>query len=391
MERSEEVLSPSSDDGDADGSNGDDMHSSLATRKTVRLCPRKQPETCSSSKGGKRELFFNEATIRGLFHLSINDAALELGVGATSLKRVCRRLGIRKWPYRRARFADLGPGSYQKPIDSSSSPYGDENAETRGSTASDSKAAFTFEDHVETSDGASSLSSVSTTLNSVTSQISSISTTLNSITSQNSITSSDGSLSGAHRFQCQSTEQVPAHRFDSHSWRSLPSTSIPLQPPTHLPPNQPPSFVPEAQHPTPFQCPTNGNAYNQNGSLDLAAINAFLNSRSIALSCITSSLAANRSAYGSHLPTSRLCESSSSANTVQLPSSAPSVAPPSMGSVASRCRQAPQGMTSTNPVPGSFPVFGSHVALAPSANGSPQELLALLSQVAQLQAARRNA
>ena len=34
----------------------------------------------------------------------INDAAKQLGIGLTALKRRCRELGIRRWPYRQARM-----------------------------------------------------------------------------------------------------------------------------------------------------------------------------------------------------------------------------------------------------------------------------------------------
>ncbi|EKX36409.1 hypothetical protein GUITHDRAFT_117409 [Guillardia theta CCMP2712] len=35
------------------------------------------------------------------FHLSIEDASSALGIGKSTMKHVCRRLGLKKWPYTR--------------------------------------------------------------------------------------------------------------------------------------------------------------------------------------------------------------------------------------------------------------------------------------------------
>lgn len=39
--------------------------------------------------------------ISKFFHLSINDAATELGIGVTTLRYKCRRVGIKRWPNRK--------------------------------------------------------------------------------------------------------------------------------------------------------------------------------------------------------------------------------------------------------------------------------------------------
>lgn len=44
--------------------------------------------------------------IATLFHLPISEAAKRLGVGATVLKKRCRRLGIPRWPYRKLKSLD---------------------------------------------------------------------------------------------------------------------------------------------------------------------------------------------------------------------------------------------------------------------------------------------
>eukprot|EP00743_Colponemidia_sp_Colp-15_P007647 GILK01008274.1.p1 GENE.GILK01008274.1~~GILK01008274.1.p1 ORF type:complete len:827 (-),score=133.07 GILK01008274.1:315-2795(-) len=51
-----------------------------------------------------KELTFNE--LAQYFHLSMNDASKELGVCVTVLKKVCRDLGVVRWPYRKVRSLD---------------------------------------------------------------------------------------------------------------------------------------------------------------------------------------------------------------------------------------------------------------------------------------------
>lgn len=38
--------------------------------------------------------------LRRVFHLPIQEAAKELNVGQTVLKRICRKHAIKRWPYR---------------------------------------------------------------------------------------------------------------------------------------------------------------------------------------------------------------------------------------------------------------------------------------------------
>eukprot|EP00960_Hanusia_phi_P064073 765685-Hanusia_phi.AAC.1 len=47
------------------------------------------------------DLFFTEENLRSLFILRQDDAADYLGISRTSLKKVCRRLGVRRWPYKK--------------------------------------------------------------------------------------------------------------------------------------------------------------------------------------------------------------------------------------------------------------------------------------------------
>jgi len=44
--------------------------------------------------------------LSNFFHLPINDASKELGICTTLLKKICRRNGIARWPYRKIRSLD---------------------------------------------------------------------------------------------------------------------------------------------------------------------------------------------------------------------------------------------------------------------------------------------
>lgn len=44
--------------------------------------------------------------LAGVFHLPLPEAAKELGIGSTALKRVCRKQNIPRWPFRRLRSLD---------------------------------------------------------------------------------------------------------------------------------------------------------------------------------------------------------------------------------------------------------------------------------------------
>jgi len=52
--------------------------------------------------------------IATLFHLPISEAAKHLGVGATVLKKRCRRLGIPRWPYRKLKSLDNVSSNLEK-------------------------------------------------------------------------------------------------------------------------------------------------------------------------------------------------------------------------------------------------------------------------------------
>eukprot|EP00741_Cyanophora_paradoxa_P025678 tig00000388_g24781.t2 len=55
------------------------------------------PEVPAAS--GPRDTSFE--SISSLFHLPINEASKRLGICVTLLKKLCRRHGLSRWPYRK--------------------------------------------------------------------------------------------------------------------------------------------------------------------------------------------------------------------------------------------------------------------------------------------------
>ena len=51
------------------------------------------------------------------FHLPINDAATELGICSTALKKICRSIGVKRWPHRKIKSLDNMIESLQNLID----------------------------------------------------------------------------------------------------------------------------------------------------------------------------------------------------------------------------------------------------------------------------------
>ena len=57
----------------------------------------------TSQRGGKRKRVLCE-DIRECFNMPLTRAAEQLGIGTTTLKRICREYGIARWPYREVSF-----------------------------------------------------------------------------------------------------------------------------------------------------------------------------------------------------------------------------------------------------------------------------------------------
>nr|BAK20037.1 minus dominance protein [Gonium maiaprilis]BAK20038.1 minus dominance protein [Gonium maiaprilis] len=54
-----------------------------------------------------RKADLTSADISSFFHLPIKEASKSLGISTTYLKRICRQLGIPRWPYRKVASLEL--------------------------------------------------------------------------------------------------------------------------------------------------------------------------------------------------------------------------------------------------------------------------------------------
>jgi len=63
------------------------------------------PET-TSRKGSTNAHDFDLEELAQYFHLPINEVAVELGICATVLKKICRKNGIKRWPHRKIKSID---------------------------------------------------------------------------------------------------------------------------------------------------------------------------------------------------------------------------------------------------------------------------------------------
>jgi hypothetical protein len=55
-----------------------------------------QEHACRTSK----PVILDEATVSKFFHLPLHKAAAKLGISNTAMKTACRKVGLKKWPYR---------------------------------------------------------------------------------------------------------------------------------------------------------------------------------------------------------------------------------------------------------------------------------------------------
>jgi hypothetical protein len=68
-------------------------------KHTVAMHPRQSKKTGEAPQKNRPPITFTNDQIEKLFHLDLNTAATNLGISASSLKIVCRMLGINRWPY----------------------------------------------------------------------------------------------------------------------------------------------------------------------------------------------------------------------------------------------------------------------------------------------------
>ena len=79
------------------------------------------------------------------FHMKQNEAAMELGISLTALKKVCRKMGVPRWPYTKH--------STHKRAASAPLPYGKRSALAGPSASSPALANATWEQHASTNKG----------------------------------------------------------------------------------------------------------------------------------------------------------------------------------------------------------------------------------------------
>nr|BAN21751.1 minus dominance protein [Gonium multicoccum] len=67
----------------------------------------KAPSAVPIAKVLARKADLTSADISSYFHLPIKEASKSLGISTTYLKRLCRQLGIPRWPYRKVASLEL--------------------------------------------------------------------------------------------------------------------------------------------------------------------------------------------------------------------------------------------------------------------------------------------
>jgi hypothetical protein len=80
-------------------SDGEDSENEKTARGSVNtIFPRRKQG--QHTRTNSQPVVLNEATLSQLFTLPLHKAAMKLGISATAMKSACRKLGIKKWPYR---------------------------------------------------------------------------------------------------------------------------------------------------------------------------------------------------------------------------------------------------------------------------------------------------
>ena len=88
-----------SSDSPRSSSDGEDSENEKTARGSVNtIFPRRKQG--QHTRTNSQPVVLNEATLSQLFTLPLHKAAMKLGISATAMKSACRKLGIKKWPYR---------------------------------------------------------------------------------------------------------------------------------------------------------------------------------------------------------------------------------------------------------------------------------------------------
>eukprot|EP00802_Teleaulax_amphioxeia_P014677 Tamp_14750.p1 GENE.Tamp_14750~~Tamp_14750.p1 ORF type:complete len:443 (+),score=85.01 Tamp_14750:169-1329(+) len=87
---------PAKRESDSDAEESENDRESRGSVNTI-FPRRKQGQ---HARTNSQPVVLNEATLSQLFTLPLHKAAVKLGISATAMKSACRKLGIKKWPYR---------------------------------------------------------------------------------------------------------------------------------------------------------------------------------------------------------------------------------------------------------------------------------------------------
>lgn len=75
-----------------------EAHADEAATSNNTIFPRRKAG--ERTRVNSKPVVLNDAILRQLFTLPLHEAAVRLGISATAMKSACRKLGIKKWPYR---------------------------------------------------------------------------------------------------------------------------------------------------------------------------------------------------------------------------------------------------------------------------------------------------
>ena len=93
------------------------MHGEAITTAVVHVRPRRKSGEAAPTeqKDKEKPLAFTYDTISKYFGMRLPQAARALGICGTSLKQICRKLGIERWPYPRGGLEEEGePGGSEQ-------------------------------------------------------------------------------------------------------------------------------------------------------------------------------------------------------------------------------------------------------------------------------------
>jgi len=122
-------------------SDSDAIHS-LDDHATIQvILPRRKSGQSEVDRESIEPVILNRALLQSLFHLPLATASKRLGLSATSIKKVCRKIGIIKWPYKSCRkrgsSCDSGSDKSSSTTLSSSSPVTNQTDEESDYTNED--------------------------------------------------------------------------------------------------------------------------------------------------------------------------------------------------------------------------------------------------------------